>query len=414
MKSPLPAKLALALCSCAIVLALAEGAIRGGGRKDADGNFFFRQTRVKPYRAPVRAAEKLLREYRAAPVTSLIYDAQLGWVPSPNYLGTNAAGFFSSSANLDDAPNPKRIRIALFGGSYTQNSFDRGWWREMEKSFERAGVAVEVLNFGVSGYGMDQAYLRWKYQAAKYHPDIVLFGFVAPNARENVNTIRLLQDSSSGIPFAKPRFAKTHDDLALVNLPTPKPEEVPGLLAHFDQWPLARQEYFYRVGDYRMRWWRHSRLLAYAESKIHAVRTQKAAAMLYQMNEEPAQVSLRIIQHFQEDVQKAGSAFYLVHLAVERDVEAFQLVHSFPFQDLLAAVKKTAPLIEPQPALAEAATQHGLTHYFDAGHHTQEAYEIIGATVADYLLQNAPALRSRRPEKSAPEARIDNPSAPAP
>ncbi len=402
MKAPLSAKFALALCSCLLALALAECAVRLGGRSDADGNFFFRQTRVRPYQPPVRAAEHLLRASQAAEATAIIYNSELGWVPRPNFRGTNDAGFFSSSAKLEETRPEGRLRIALFGGSFTQNSFELGWWREMEKALRGAGVDVEVLNFGVSAYGMDQAYLRWKLQAAKYHADIVLFGFVAPNAGENVNMIRLLQDSSSGIPFLKPRFAKTHDDLALINLPTPKPEEIPHLLSHLDRWPFLRQEYFYRAGDYRMRWWRRSRLLAYAESKLRAVRTRKAAAALYQMNEEPAQVSLRIVRHFQEDVQKAGSAFYVVHLPVERDLEAFQLVESFPFAELLSAVEKTVPLIQPHTALAEAARQRGLARIFQEGHNTQEGYEIIGKSVADYLLQHHPGLNPKPPESLKP------------
>ena len=43
--------------------------------------------------------------------------------------------------------------------------------------------------FGVGAYGMDQAYLRWKKHGAKFHPHIVIFGFVAGNVQDNVNMV---------------------------------------------------------------------------------------------------------------------------------------------------------------------------------------------------------------------------------
>jgi hypothetical protein len=409
MKQSLWPRILLAIGSALVCLAIAEVGVRLGGRTDADGDFYFHETRVKPFHVPVRAAQRLADEYNASKTSVVIYDPKLGWMPRPGVDGANEGGFYSSAPKLDDTPPPDCVRIALFGGSFTQNSFEKGWWRALEKNLKAAGVKVEILNFGCGAYGMDQAYLRWKTQGVKYHPNIVIFGFVAANARDNVNLLRLLQNNTSGIPFAKPRFIIENGALKLIGAPTPRPEEVPRVLASLGDWPLLRYERFYDPADYTMRWWRHSRLLAYAESKLQSVKTQKADAELYRMDGEPAQVSLKIVEQFKREAEAEGSAFYMLHLPTAHDVEGLQLIHTFPFADLFAAVNKAGPVIQPEQAIVEAANRDGLPRYFKAGHYTEEAYEIVGAVASDYLLNHAIPASQRGAEMKPRPAQTPNP-----
>ncbi|MGI9326714.1 MAG: SGNH/GDSL hydrolase family protein [Pseudomonadales bacterium] len=75
--------------------------------------------------------------------------------------------------------------------------------------------SIEVLNMGVPGYGIDQAYLKYLYYGAEYRPDAVVFGiYVSDYERASMNFTW----------FAKPRIVATTQGFSLENQPVPAPE----------------------------------------------------------------------------------------------------------------------------------------------------------------------------------------------
>jgi hypothetical protein len=56
---------------------------------------------------------------------------------------------------------------------------------------------TEVLNLGVSGYGHDQMLLYLKEEGAKYHPDVVILGYVSLDAPRNLLSFRDLPNRNS-------------------------------------------------------------------------------------------------------------------------------------------------------------------------------------------------------------------------
>ena len=76
-----------------------------------------------------------------------------------------------------------------------------------EMKLNQAGIRAEALNFGVSIYGMDQAFLRWQNAGRGYAPDIVIFGFQPENLNRNVNIFSTLYYGWN--IFSKPRFVLT-------------------------------------------------------------------------------------------------------------------------------------------------------------------------------------------------------------
>ena len=80
------------------------------------------------------------------------------------------------------------------------------------------GFNVEVLNFGVPAFGMDQAYQRWERDGIAFAPHIVIFGLHAENAMRNENLIRALWRPNTGFPFTKPRYIFVGENLKLINL----------------------------------------------------------------------------------------------------------------------------------------------------------------------------------------------------
>jgi hypothetical protein len=92
------------------------------------------------------------------------------------------------------------LRIAVLGDSYTeafQVDMKKAFWAVMERSLKQCdalnGRTVEVINFGVSGHGTAQEWVRLREDAWKYDPDIVLLAFLTGNDIQN-NSYALEKD----------------------------------------------------------------------------------------------------------------------------------------------------------------------------------------------------------------------------
>ena len=79
-------------------------------------------------------------------------------------------------------------RIAVLGDSYSeamQVERDQAYWWLLPERLASCGFApgkkIEVLNFGVSGYGTAQEYVMLESQAIRYRPDLVLLQFTNGN-----------------------------------------------------------------------------------------------------------------------------------------------------------------------------------------------------------------------------------------
>lgn len=113
-----------------------------------------------------------------------VFDPQLGWRNAPDLdtalVRTNAAGM--RNTNDFEPGRGSRPRIAFLGDSYTFGPFVTN-----EASFVgRVGAALpdhDVLNFGVNGYGTDQAQLTYELHARTYRPDVVVMGYFVRDYR---------------------------------------------------------------------------------------------------------------------------------------------------------------------------------------------------------------------------------------
>ena len=139
-------------------------------------------------------AEGLLRVMGNRFATSFyVIDADLGWALRPNAEGDsveesvvrvkiNAAGMRDDREHALDKPAGV-YRIAILGDSFAeamQVPLQQTFSKLMEKDTCR-GRAVEVLNFGVQGYGTAQELLTWRLRTSKYSPDAVVLLFYTGN-----------------------------------------------------------------------------------------------------------------------------------------------------------------------------------------------------------------------------------------
>ena len=86
-----------------------------------------------------------------------------------------------------------------------------------------------MLNFGVPGYGTDQALLRLERDVLAYRPDVVVWGIFETNPSRARRVFTF---------YAKPRFGLAGDALVLGGVPVPDPEQCRALRAFSHPGPL--------------------------------------------------------------------------------------------------------------------------------------------------------------------------------
>lgn len=137
------------------------------------------------------------------PARIVKYDACCGVALSPNteglfkgeseqYIVINSHGLRDIEHTYNKPSNT--YRIAILGDSFSearQVSIEQTFWKYIESELTKcesfSDKNIEVINFGVSGYGTDQEYETLRYKVWKYDPDMVITAFFTGNdIRNNV------------------------------------------------------------------------------------------------------------------------------------------------------------------------------------------------------------------------------------
>jgi hypothetical protein len=155
--------------------------------------------------------EAAVRLTGLAKTSFYVYDAERGWAPRPGaegwqrdegeaYLKFNREGFRGPEYPLQKPEGT--LRIAVVGDSYTeaqQVPFDRTFCsvaqRELAERLAGSTVMgmtvkrVEVLNFGVDGYGTAQELMTLDDHVWQYSPDIVVLAVMTGNDIRNNSVV---------------------------------------------------------------------------------------------------------------------------------------------------------------------------------------------------------------------------------
>jgi len=192
--------------------------------------------------APVAATPDPFRFYD--------FDSVLGWANRPGSYGTFRRREFAYPVTINrygmryhDFEVPKKpgvMRIAVLGDSYTWGIGAREDERYPDRVEARFKGAVEVLNFGVTGYGPIQYYLNLD-RVLSFRPDVIVLGFCLGNDMVD-------NAMSPRYGYFKPYVSLTADGFAVQGYPLPNVYEFDGRprretkLAKF----MGRHSAFYR------------------------------------------------------------------------------------------------------------------------------------------------------------------------
>jgi hypothetical protein len=146
----------------------------------------------------------------------------LGW-PGTNALGTERYDL-SGSRRIPAFPEPGNECVTLYGDSFVYGSDVRD--EEAWGSLLSERLGCRVGNFGVEGYGTDQAFLRFqsnRSDAAR----ITILGIYPHDVLRNISQyLYLLGGGKDNVTAFKPRFVLAEGKLTLVPLPRPSFDEV--------------------------------------------------------------------------------------------------------------------------------------------------------------------------------------------
>ncbi|MCG3196550.1 MAG: hypothetical protein HUU16_01685 [Candidatus Omnitrophica bacterium] len=148
------------------------------------------------------------------------HDPELGWMLWPGYRdadNTISASGHRGTTEWRKERAPGKKRILFLGDSYTY-----GWEVKDNESYpavlaERFLPDVEIINWGIPGYGTDQMLLLWEKHGVSYSPDVVVIGFYTRDIARN--QLRFYS-------FLKPCFTLEGDNLTLATGTIPSPTEL--------------------------------------------------------------------------------------------------------------------------------------------------------------------------------------------
>jgi hypothetical protein len=363
-----------------LVLAVGELGVRLSARQTPRGPEVL-GTHLLPWRwADVVVQNKAILARAAREGSYLVADEHLGWVVGPNRR--SADGLYFSSAEGLRSPSPgvalrERAgprRIALVGDSFTfglEVGYTDTWGHHLEQAL---GPDVQVLNFGVDGYGVDQAYLRYARDARPWRPDVVILGLINHDLFRSLAVYSFVSFPGWPFPFAKPRFVLDGERLSLLNVPLPSPSSIlaapsitelpfieydPGYQAEDWRWHVLDSSYLYRLLVSRWRTW-------------SGPDRRRADARVIELNR-------AIVRAFVNEASAAGSRPLLVYFPSDRDFR--RRAEQAGWESLAQTVLRGSGL--PYTDLTPCLATQDPAQLFGPGHYSSRGNAAVATCLSD-------------------------------
>lgn len=154
-----------------------------------------------------------------------VEDSQLGWTvgasrrSSDGLLLSSVEGIRSPAAGMAVIDQSATCRVALVGDSFVlgeETTFESSWGNQLQSLLP---PGCQVLNFGVTAYGIDQMYLRYDRDVKPWRPNVVILGLTHGAPERTLGVYGFLIVTDANWPWAKPRFILHSGELVQVNRP---------------------------------------------------------------------------------------------------------------------------------------------------------------------------------------------------
>ncbi len=308
---------------------------------------------------------------------SASYDPYLGWLPKEE-----VDDFGARIDTSDFASSP--ICIEMYGDSFT-------WSGEVKKQFAwpnlvSDSVGCRVLNFGVGGYGSDQALMRYKRH--ENYADIVVLNHLSENIIRNVNQFRNLIYPGDQLTL-KPRYIVENNNLIYVPIPMIDANKLAAIPSHLSD------EYFIPNGNSGIT----SSLsfpftlatINFALKHYHLSAKFKGeprhmAFYSYEHSSKALSITTKIMETFVEEARERNQRPLLTIIPTCRDFEYFETHNKIPYQHLIDTLGKRNILVFDFaiPMLRYETNYHSLYKKCST-HPNEKGYRLMARVFVDHL-----------------------------
>lgn len=320
-------------------------------------------------------------------------DPMLGWSIRKNgYVkGLYKANSDGIRADRDYQliPPENVLRVASFGDSFTHcdDVSNQHTWQEY---LTRIKPEWEVINFGVGGYGLDQAFLRYQRDGKKYRPHVVLIGYMSENINRHINVFRPFYMSGTGLPFAKPRFLVKEDGILLKENPLTERTDYEQLLKRPKDiiLELGMEDWHYqqKPKENLFDFLPSVRIIRLASYMVHSeVNSPIIHGWKYNVDSHAFDLTLKIFDTFHKNVLGQEALPVIVLFPNKNNLHRFRDGRSNSFEPIIRHFEnKGYQYIDLHMAFETYGKYIPLNQLF-AGHYTPVANEIVAKYISDYI-----------------------------
>ena len=262
-----------------------------------------------------------------------VRDSKLGWV---------ARGRDADGARPDKRYSGTKACVDVFGDSFTQGDevADEQTWASALAS----KIGCRVRNYGVGGYGSDQAYMR--YLAIDEPSKVVVLSHLSENIIRNVNRFRNFIYPGPEFQF-KPRFVIDGAVIRLAGLPNLATSEIADFL--YDPGKYLSDDYFIPGGSSGNQFasfpysWRIAKAVTNQDFRSLLLGAPRFAGFYSERHDSGAlELTARILENFLEHSRSRGLTGIVTIIPTCRDFEQ-QVAHgAFPYAPLAERLTKAS------------------------------------------------------------------------
>lgn len=320
-------------------------------------------------------------------------DSILGW-PSKKSFGKDGKRDITGSRIIPAFPDPTKHKacVSIYGNSFT-------WSSEVDNEHAWSNVLSRLLNcrvsnYGVGGYGTDQAYLRF---LTNNHDNarVVILSHLSENILRNVNQLRGLLYPGNELGF-KPRFIlDSNSKLQLIPLQTFTKDEYADVLRKPQNY--LKYEYFIPGGPSGIQ----VLTFPYTWSIIKSVKnfhvyprlTGKSWYSDFYNNNHPSgglSITTEIIRQFVKKALVQGEIPVAMIIPTGYDLRFYKKERRWPYQSLIDNLHKHGihPLNAGKGIMDYLQDRHPCELFtLCHAHYNEEGYRVLASVVHKYLTQ---------------------------
>lgn len=324
----------------------------------------------------------------------IVFDQELGWTLAPSASSDDGQYTTTPLGSRTTARDPTTqgdaaLRVAAYGDSYVHGDevADSETWAFV---LERAYPSWSLINYGVRGYGPDQAYLRYLRTRGDPRVNLVVIGYMSENLQRVTNVFRPFYFSDTEFPFSKPRYKLVENRLVLVPNPLSL-KDYRRLLDSPDSvlQKLGSDDWYYNNLPHKSKFdfLATVRLVRLYWSQLHREKMILSNG-LYNTRSEAYRLALKILQQFAAEVARNQQTPIVVifpsHDDLERIIDGRAVRYSPLVEDLVSG---GVCVVDLKGAFAEVKTKKALSEVFRRQHYSPHGNELVASFLGPRLLQ---------------------------